>query len=110
MIVRLARAPRLRLAGEPLLDPLPDHRPLFLGDGRVNVQHERLDLGAELGDDESNLARHEAGDEHNVTREPIERGDDDGAFQPASFGEGGLELRPALQCVGTLGSQTLQQS
>ncbi|MFZ0603919.1 MAG: hypothetical protein WAN05_21625 [Roseiarcus sp.] len=24
MIVRLARAPRLRLAGEPLLDPLPD--------------------------------------------------------------------------------------
>ena len=45
-----------------------DHRALLFGERRIQVQHERIDVGAELGNDERDTLRHEAGDEMNVTR------------------------------------------
>src|SRR5208282_5169069 len=45
-----------------------DHRALLFGKCRIQVQHERIDVGAELGNDERDTLRHEAGDEMNVTR------------------------------------------
>jgi hypothetical protein len=63
---------------------LRDHRPLLLGEGGVQVQQERLDIGAEIGDQKRRLVRHEAADEVHVAREAVELGDRDRArIRPA---------------------------
>ena len=54
-------------------------RALLLGEGDVQVQQERLDVGAEIGDQKRRLVRHEAADEVHVAREPVEVSDGDGA-------------------------------
>ena len=41
---------------------LRDQRRLFLGQGRIQMQHERIGVGAEFGDDERDLVSHEAAD------------------------------------------------
>ena len=51
---------------ECFLGPLCDPVTLLLGDGCVNVQHERIHVGAELGDDEGHPLHHQAADEMNV--------------------------------------------
>ena len=38
----------------------------------VDVQHERIDVPAQRGDDERHPLRHQAGDERDVTAEPVE--------------------------------------
>jgi hypothetical protein len=66
----------------------------------VQVQHERLDVRAELGDDERDVMRHQAGNEMDVSAEAIELGNRDGAFTvPAGRGERGGELRAALDRI-----------
>jgi hypothetical protein len=52
-----------------------NRRALLLGEGGVQVQQERLDVGAEIGDQKRRLVRHQAGNEMHVTREPVELGD-----------------------------------
>ena len=59
---------------------LADHLALALGEGRVQVQHERLDVRPELGDDERDAVRHQAGNEMDVPAEAIELGNRDRAF------------------------------
>jgi hypothetical protein len=60
---------------------------LALGEGRVQVQHERLDVRAQLRDDEWDPMGHQAGNEMDVSAEAIERGNRDGAFTvPAGLG------------------------
>jgi len=56
-----------------------DHRPLLFGERGVDVQDERVDVGPELGYDESDALGHQARDERNVAAEPIELGHDDRA-------------------------------
>ena len=58
--------------GERLLGPFRNLGALFLGEGGVKVQQERLNVRAKLGGDERNALRHQAGDEMHVTRKPIE--------------------------------------
>ena len=63
-----------------------------------------LDLGAGIGNQKRRLVRHEPRNEMNVTREPVELGDGDGAMLPVAtgFGQCGGELRAALEGVRAL--------
>ena len=54
-----------------------DQPALLLGQRGVEVQHERIGVSAQLGDDERRLVGHQAGDEVDVAAEPVELGDDD---------------------------------
>ena len=65
------------LAAEGVLGTLGDQPALLLGERCVDVQHERIGVGAELGDDERRPVRHQPGDEMHVAGQPIELGDDD---------------------------------
>ena len=66
------------------------------------MQHERVGIGAEFGDDERHSLNHQAGDEGNVARQAIELGHDDRAFGLAGKGEGGRQLRPSIESVRAL--------
>src|SRR5690242_18309038 len=46
--------------------------------------------------------RHQAGDERYVPRQPIQLRDQDATLRGLGAGEGGCELRPALERVGAL--------
>jgi hypothetical protein len=50
-----------------------NQRPLFLGEGGINVQHERVCISAQLCDDKGRLVAHKAANEMHVS-EPIEQG------------------------------------
>ncbi len=52
-------------------------RPLLFGDAREDVEQERRNIRPKLRDEERNALRHEAADEMNVARKPIELSDDD---------------------------------
>jgi hypothetical protein len=61
------------------------------------VQQERLDVGAEIGDQERRPVRHKAADEMHVTREPVEwrrRSGTPFRWAGASQGGGGVEPTP----------------
>ncbi len=75
------------------------------------MQQERLDVRAEIGDQERRLVRHEAADEMHVAREPVELCYGDGARLPVAAGasQGGGELRTAVERVGTLASLDLSE-
>ena len=68
------------------------------------MQQERLDVRAEIGDQERRLVRHEAADEMHIAREPVELCYGDGARLPVAAGasQGGGELRAAVERVGAL--------
>ena len=68
------------------------------------MQQERLDVRAQLGDEERRLVRHQAADEMHVTRQPIELGDGDGGGLPvaARCSERCGELRAAIEGVSAL--------
>ena len=55
-----------RLEGSP--GPLRDHLAFLLGHCRVDVQHERVDIPTQRGDDERHPLGHQAGNERNITR------------------------------------------
>jgi hypothetical protein len=47
------------LGGQCHARPLADQRALFLGERGVDVQHERIDVGIQLGDDKRDVLRHQ---------------------------------------------------
>jgi hypothetical protein len=49
-----------------------NQRPLFLGQGGVNVQHERVRGGAQFGHEERQPLRHEAGNEMRIAEFAID--------------------------------------
>jgi hypothetical protein len=51
------------------LGPVGNQPPLLLGEGGVEVQHERIGVCAQLSDEEWYALRHETGDEGDVARE-----------------------------------------
>jgi hypothetical protein len=53
-------------SGEGRLRPLGNLAALMLGEGRVNVKQERINVCAKLGHDERDLMRHQAGNEVNA--------------------------------------------
>ena len=72
----------------------------FLGQRGVEVQEERLDVGAKVGD-ERYPVRHQPGDEMHVARQPVELGDGDRRSLAvlACLGQRGDELGAAVECV-----------
>ena len=99
-----------RLRGlESILGSSRDHPALLLGKSRVEVQHERVGVRAQLRGDERHPGGHQAGDEGDVAREPIELGDDDGATRLLRGGQSRRKLRPALQRIGALARLDLDE-
>ena len=65
------------------------------------MQHERIGVAAEFGDDERHALRHQAGDERHITEQPVELRHQDAALGGARGGEGGRELRTAVQSISS---------
>jgi hypothetical protein len=89
---------------------LTDQPPLLLGKGGVEVEHERVGIDAELGDDERHALCHQIGDEGDVAGEPVEFGDDHRAALAAGRREGTCEPRPAFERVGALAGGRLDEA
>jgi hypothetical protein len=79
-----------------------NQRPLFFGERGIQVQHERVGVGAELGHDERHVVAHQAADEMNVAAQPIELGDDDWASRLPGLPERCGQLGPTIEGVGAL--------
>ena len=73
--------PRALAACEACVGTLRDHAALLLGERGVNVQGERIDVAAQRADDERHPLRHQAGDERDIARQPVELGDADLALR-----------------------------
>ena len=63
--------------GKGFLSPLGDPVTLFFRDGGMNVQHERIDVRPQFGDNERDALHHQAADEVDVAAQPVQLGDDD---------------------------------
>jgi len=81
---------------------LANHPALLLRQSGVEVEHEGVGVGPELGDDEGDALRHEAGDEGHVAGEPIELGDQHRAIGAPCRGQGGGKLRSPVECIRSL--------
>src|SRR5271166_583807 len=68
------------------------------------MEHERIHVRPKFGDEERDVVRHQAGNETDIAAEPIELGDGDWTEfpMPASCGQGGGELRAAIERVRAL--------
>ena len=78
------------------------NRRSFSAKSGVKVQHKRVGVSAEFGDDERNALDHQSGNEGDITREAIELGHDHRAFCLAGKGEGGIQLRPSIKSIRAL--------
>ena len=100
---RIAELGAARFArGEGGPGALRDQPPFLLGKRCVEVQHERVGIGAKFGDDEGDALRHQAGNEGDVAREAVELGHDDRALRLARCGQRGCQLRSAIERIGAL--------
>jgi hypothetical protein len=79
---------------------LADHPALLLGESRVNMQGEGVDVAAERADNERHPLRHQAGDKHDIAAEPVELGDGDFTLGLLGRLQRGLQLRPAIERIG----------
>ena len=84
------------------LGSVPKLPPLLLGQSRVEMQHERIGVGAEFGDDEGHTLGHQAGNEGHVAREAIELGNQHRTFRLARCGQRCGKLWPSIKRVGAL--------
>jgi hypothetical protein len=76
-----------------------NERPLFFGQGGVQVQHERVGIDPKLGDDEGNAMLHQSRNVVNIPGQPIQFRNDDGrALAPGEIERGG-ERRPGTFVV-----------
>jgi hypothetical protein len=66
------------------------------------VEHERVGV-RDLGDNERDTLRHQAGDERHIARQPVELGHDHRALVGRSPVQRRLQLRPPLRCINVLG-------
>ncbi len=66
------------------------------------MQHERIGIGSEFGNDKGNTLRHQPGDEGHVARQPVQLRDDDRALAGTCGGEGCSQLWPSVERIGAL--------
>ena len=100
---RVAEAHAARLSGlQGGPGAIRDQPALLLGDGGVDVQHERIGVRPELRDDERHTPGHQASDEGDVAAQPVELGDDHRAAVALCLLDRRSQLRPALDGVVTL--------
>ena len=65
----------------------------------MNVQHEWIDVGTELGNNERYAMYHEPADEVDIPRKPVELCNRDRAFAFPGHIESACQLRPKLERV-----------
>jgi hypothetical protein len=73
------------------------------------VQHEWVNVSAQLSDHERDTVRHQAADEMNVAAEPVQLGHGDMALEFFGSGESGLELGAAVKRISTVARLDLQE-
>jgi hypothetical protein len=83
---------------------------LLLRQCRIEMQHERICVGAKLCDDERHALRHQPGNEGYVARKTIELGNQDRALLLAGSGQRCGELRPSIEGVCTFARFDLGES
>ena len=79
---------------------------LLFGDRRIDAEHERVGV-RDLGNDERNALRHQARDERHVSGQAIELGHDNWTSVKRRPLQRGLQLRPPVECICTLGGLDL---
>src|SRR5262245_14808513 len=100
---RIAQANAARLgSGEGFLGATRNQASFLLSYRRVDVQHERVDIGAKLRDDERHALGHKATDERDIAAQPIQLRYHDRAPPSLRVIEGRRKLRPAIEGIGTL--------
>jgi hypothetical protein len=82
--------------------PLRNQVSLLLGQGSVEMEHERVRVGTQLGHDERHPLRHQAADERDITAQTIQLRHDHRAFRPSRRGQSGGEMRAPVQGIGAL--------
>lgn len=81
-VVRIAESgASCLLGGERGLGALGDQPPFLLRQHGIEMQHERIGIPAEFGDDEGHSLRHQARDECHFAREPVQFGHGHAAFR-----------------------------
>jgi hypothetical protein len=73
------------------------------------MQHERVGIGSEFGDDKWDALNHKSGYEGNVTRQSIELGNNDRTLCLSRLGEGGCQLWAPVQGIRTLAGLDLSE-
>ena len=66
------------------------------------MKHERIGVGAEFGNDEGDLVRHQSADEVHVARQTIQLRNDHRALEAASISNSRGELGAAIQSIRSL--------
>lgn len=84
------------LPGQGGAGPVGDHAALLLGEGRIDVQHERVRVGAKLGHDEGHPLRHQPGDKRHVAGQAVPLGHHDRSLGFAGGGQSGGKVRLAV--------------
>ena len=77
---------------------------LFLGKGGKQVQNERINVRAQLGNYERHPVSHKAADEVNIAAEAVKLGDGDVALEFLRSSESSLELRATVESIRALAS------
>jgi len=73
------------------------------------MEHEGIGIGAEFSDDERHLLRHQAGDEGDVAREPVELGDDHRTAFSSCSGQCLGEARAPVEGIRSLAGLDLDE-
>ena len=81
---------------------LRDLPALLLGQRGVEVQHEGIGIGSQLGNDEWHTLGHQAGNEGHVAREAIELGNQHRTLRLARCGQRCGKLWPSIERIGAL--------
>lgn len=76
-----------------------DHPTLLLGERGVQVQHERVGIDAEFGDDERHTLAHQPRDKRHVARKAVELRDDNGATVPLRLLQGRTEFGTTVESI-----------
>jgi len=73
------------------------------------MQHERISIGSELGNEERHSLGHQAGNESHVARKPIQLGHQDRTFLLTRCSRRARELGPSIESVGSLAGFDLSE-
>ena len=95
--------------GEGCPRAIRDQPPFLFCERGVQVQHKRVGVRAELGNDKWHALGHQAGNEGNVARKPIELGNEHRAFRLTRCGQRCGELRPPIEGVRALAGLDLSE-
>lgn len=82
------------------LGSLRNQTPLLLGEGSVQVEHERVGVSSELRTDKRHLLRHQAGHEGDVAGKTVQLRHHHAAFRGVGSSQSSSQLRPPVERVG----------